>query len=206
VIETSKRHHRICAVRRPSGALALEAALAEGAPRHVESLGGWTQPGIFSWDRVDPGSALLLSLLPKLKGAGADLGCGIGLLGKAALASPGVSALSLIDIDRRAIDAAKRNISDPRARFQWADIRSPGVVPEGLDFIIMNPPFHDAGHETHALGQRFIAAASAGLRKGGSCWMVANRHLPYEAVLSGAFSAVTPRGDSGGYKVFEARR
>jgi 16S rRNA (guanine1207-N2)-methyltransferase len=44
------------------------------------------------------------------------------------------------------------------------------------------------------------------LRKGGVCWLVANRHLPYEAPLADAFAQVEVRADAGGYKVFEARK
>jgi 16S rRNA (guanine1207-N2)-methyltransferase len=76
-----------------------------------------------------------------------------------------------------------------------------------LDFVVMNPPFHDGGVEDRALGQAFIRAAHRMLRPGGALWLVANRGLPYEAVLAELFGArVTPRGEAGGYKVLEARR
>jgi 16S rRNA (guanine1207-N2)-methyltransferase len=38
------------------------------------------------------------------------------------------------------------------------------------------------------------------------CWLVANRHLPYEAVLGEVFAKATVVVEQGGYKVFEARR
>ena len=44
------------------------------------------------------------------------------------------------------------------------------------------------------------------LRRGGVCWIVANRHLPYEATLATAFAEVAVRADAGGYKIFEARK
>ena len=69
----------------------ISAAIAEGAPRFVDEIGFWSQPGVFSWDRIDPGSALLLVHLPALSGRGADLGCGIGVLARSVLASPKVS-------------------------------------------------------------------------------------------------------------------
>ena len=76
----------------------------------------------------------------------------------------------------------------------------------GLDFIVMNPPFHHSGSEDQTLGQRFIARAAALLRKGGTCWLTANRHLPYEAVLKPLFKRVAPLADVGGYKIFEAQK
>ena len=204
VQETAKRHHRICATARPARIAGLEAALAEGAPQQPPALGLWSQPGVFSWDRIDPGSALLAGALPALSGEGADLGCGIGGLALTVLRSPAVRALALIDIDRRAIAAARRNVVDPRAAFHWADVRGAGEALTGLDFVVMNPPFHDGGAEDKALGQAFIRQAARMLRKGGRCWLVANRHLPYEAVLAETFASATPRADAGGYKVFEA--
>ncbi|WP_374576944.1 class I SAM-dependent methyltransferase [Phenylobacterium sp.] len=203
--ETSRRHHRICTVERPAQVAGLDAAIAEGAPRRLPS-GLWSQPGVFSWDRLDPGSDLLLGRLPALSGRGADFGAGIGWLSRKVLTSPAVTALTLVELDRRALDCARRNVVDERARFEWADVRRAGERLEGLDFVVMNPPFHDGGQEDRALGQAFIRTAASVLAPGGVLWMTANRHLPYEGVLAEAFKRVSPVADASGYKVFEARR
>ena len=209
VEETGRRHHRICRTVRPERLTGLDAALAAGAPRVVDGV-GWTQPGLFSWDRPDPGTRLLIETLPPLAGRGADLGCGTGLLTRAVLAHAEVTGLALVDLDRRAVEAARRNLDDPRARFHWADARQPPCLQalglEGLDFVVSNPPFHDAGEEDRRLGQAFIRTAQGLLRKGGPLWLVANRHLPYEEVLRALFSTVTLRSEGGGFKVYEARR
>ena len=204
VNEEGRRHHRICTVRRPEAPVGLDEAIAQGAPRLDPALRLWTQPGVFSWDRIDPGSALLISHLPPLAGKGADLGAGIGLLAHAVLASARVEHLTLVDLDGRAVEAAKRNVADPRADIRWADVRATGITPASLDFVVMNPPFHDAGTEDKQLGQTFIRQAASLLRKGGTLWLVANRHLPYEALLTELFRTVTPRADQGGFKVIEA--
>jgi 16S rRNA (guanine1207-N2)-methyltransferase len=171
----------------------------------AESLGLWTQPGLFSWDRPDPGSRLLVSSLPMLSGRGADLGCGGGALALAVLASPEVSQLDLVDIDRRALDAARRNVEDARAHFHWADACTTPDL-SGLDFVVMNPPFHDGGIEDKALGQAFIRRGHHILRKGGVLWVVANRHLPYEGVLVPLFGKVSLRNEAGGFKIYEAQK
>lgn len=204
--ETAKRHHRICQVVRPADLTAILAAIADGAPRLDPDLGLWTQPGVFSWDRIDPGSALLIEALPPLAGKGADLGCGLGLLAHKVLASKEVTDLALVDIDRRAIELVRRNVDDPRVTVHWADLRGVEPALADLNFVVMNPPFHDAGAEDRALGAVFIRRAAGMLKKGGACWLVANRHLPYEKALAEHFSHVTPRGEGGGYKVYEARK
>ncbi len=205
VAESGRRHHRICHAVRPAELADLEEAIAAGAPRLSKTLGLWTQPGVFAWDRIDPGSALLLDHLPTLQGRGADLGCGLGVLAHGVLASPAVAELTLLDIDRRAVDCARRNVDDPRARFLWADVRS-GLDLADLDFVVMNPPFHDGGAEDRGLGAAFIASASRALPPGGRLLMVANRHLPYEGPLREAFGKVALLAETAGYKVHEARR
>ena len=203
VQEEGRRHQRICRTVRPPEPVGLDAAIVEGAPRLEGEL--WTQPGVFSWDRLDPGSRLLLSVLPTQKGKGADLGAGVGVLSRAILASPSVTRLDLVELDRRAVEAARRNVDDPRAHFHWADARTAPDL-EGLDFVVMNPPFHDGGTEDRALGLAFIRRAWQVLRKGGVLWVVANRHLPYEALLAELFGRPDLKADAGGFKVYEARK
>ena len=202
VFEESRKHNRICTVARPERVAGLDAAVAKGAAQQMGEL--WSQPGVFSWDRVDPGSALLIASLTPLKGKGADFGAGVGILALTVLASPDVKSLTLVDVDRRAVEAARRNVTDPRATIVWGDVRQAGLT--DLDFVVMNPPFHDGGAEDRALGVAFIETAAKALRKGGTCWLTANRHLPYERPLAGAFSKVELRAEAAGYKIYEARK
>lgn len=204
VEETSKHHHRLCRTLRPELLRGIEAALRDGGPCQVEATGLWSQPGVFSWDRIDPGSALLASRLPLLRGQGADFGCGIGYLALHVLRSPAVTRLDLLDVDRRAIEAARRNVHDPRAHLHWTDVTVENSL-KNLDFVVMNPPFHHAGDEDKALGQAFVRRAGQALRSGGSCWLVANRHLPYEVALQAAFKTVRLEHQAGGFKIYEAR-
>jgi 16S rRNA (guanine1207-N2)-methyltransferase len=206
VEDVSKRHHRLVTGTRPAELTGLDEALAEGGPRIVEALGLRSQPGVFSWDRLDPGTALLIEQLPALAGRGADFGCGIGVLAHAVLGAAPVSELALIDIDRRAIECARHNISDARARFVWADLRRDMPELSELDFAVMNAPFHDSGHEDKALALAFVARAAQSLRKDGVCWLVANRHLPYEATMKPLFRKVDLALETGAYKIYQARK
>jgi 16S rRNA (guanine1207-N2)-methyltransferase len=205
VAETSRAHQRICRVARPDAPAGLEAAIAAGAPQRLPGAGLWTQPGVFSWDRPDPGTEALAARLPALAGRGADLGCGIGVLALRVLGSADVTHLDLVDVDRRAIQAARRNVEDARAAFHWADARTDPDLHE-LDFVVMNPPFHEQGREDRGLGRNFIRAAHAMLKRGGALWLVANRRLPYEGELDALFTQAASRGEGGGYKVIEARK
>ncbi len=204
VHEDARRHHRICRLTRPEHPVGIAAAVADGAPRLVTSLGLWSQPGVFSWDRLDTGTSQLLLHAKGLKGAGADLGCGVGVLARAVLESPDVTDLACIDLDRRALEAAAKNVTDPRARLLHRDVRLGCPDLTGLDFVIMNPPFHDGGHEDRGLGLTFISTAARLLRKGGICRLVANIALPYEGRLNAEFSRTAVLAQTSGYKVYEA--
>jgi 16S rRNA (guanine1207-N2)-methyltransferase len=204
VQEEARRHHRICHCARPTAPAGIAQAIAAGGPQVPPALGLWSQPGVFSWDRLDPGSELLLEYLPALAGKGADLGCGVGVLALKVLESQAVTSLLLIDIDRRAVEAARHNVKDDRTAFAWADVRKAGALPEGLDFLVTNPPFHHGGEEDRRLGAAFIETAARSLRRGGRFWLVANRHLPYEAPLAAAFKTVRAVAEGKGFKLYEA--
>ncbi len=165
-----------------------------------------TAAGVFSAERADPGSEMLARALPgRLSGRVADLGAGWGYLARAALGRPGVEELHLVEADHAALECARRNLEDARARFHWADARR--WQPEKLlDAVITNPPFHEGRAADPGLGRDFIAAAARMLKPAGHLYMVANRHLPYEAALRAHFRQVEELPGDGRYKLFRAAR
>ncbi len=171
-------------------------------PRDVD--GFQTLPGTFSADGPDRGSVLLASALPaKLGGKVADLGAGWGFLAAEILKRPGVKKLDLVEAEADALDCARVNIIDPRARFHWADatLWRPETL---LDAVVMNPPFHTGREADPALGAAFIRAARRMLAPDGALWLVANRHLPYDAVLWDCFLEVRDVAGDSGFRVIQA--
>ncbi|SIT84324.1 class I SAM-dependent methyltransferase [Pontibaca methylaminivorans] len=177
-----------------------------GPPEQPERVEGFvTAPGVFSAAEVDPASHLLAAALPPA-GLGrhvVDLGAGWGYLGASILALPGLERLDLVEADHLALDCARDNLRDARCAFHWADARrwSPDSRP---DAVVMNPPFHSGRAAEPELGRAFIAAAARILAPSGQLWMVANRHLPYEAALAGAFQRVQEAGGDRRFKVIHA--
>jgi len=199
------------AVKESTGepALAREWLQADEPSSQGES-GLLSRPGVFAWDRVDDGSALLASQLPSdLSGRGADLGSGNGYLSTQVLArNPGVRALDLYEADARALALARANLAAHEGvdcDFHWHDVTR-GLPRAGYDFIVSNPPFHAGRAEQPDIGRAFIAAASEALRPGGRLLLVANRQLPYEAALAKGFASARVLADADGYKVIEALR
>lgn len=199
-----KRHHQLVELKRGEGPVATESALSEGALRLLPDLQLLSQPGIFSWDRIDHGTQLLLDHLPALSGRGADLGCGLGILARAVMARGEVSHMTLIDIDVRACRCAEQNVGGDNVRVVWADVRKGRDLPSGLDFIVTNPPWHTGGQQDEALGQTFLRACAQMLRAGGELWLTANRQLAYEQVLQHTFAGTEMIVEAGGYKIIRA--
>jgi 16S rRNA (guanine1207-N2)-methyltransferase len=164
-------------------------------------------PGIFAWDRIDDGSALLAELLPDdLSGHVADFGCGWGYLSREILRRcSAIQHIDLIEAERLALDAARLNITDERAAFRWLDLTSE-PAPHTYDTIVCNPPFHTGRASTPALGQQMIEAAARALRPGGRFYMVANRGLPYEATLKTNFASFTTIADNNKFRISRAIR
>lgn len=171
----------------------------------------WTQAGLFSWDRIDPATALLLPYIPAtVNGTVADLGCGYGAIAAAVLAkNPGLKKLVCMDADARAVAACEQNLRMlyPAAAvdYHWADLSRPAVF-SPVDLVIMNPPFHAEKALSIDLGQAFIANAAAMLKQRGELIMVANAHLPYEALLAQSFQNVEKKFEGQGFKIFAARK
>ena len=153
--------------------------------------GFWTAPGVFSADGIDPASEMLAAALPdKLGKQVADLGAGWGYLSAA---------------HHLALECAKRNVTDPRAQYHWADA-TPWAPSGRIDTVVMNPPFHTTRNADPSLGQAFVAAAARVLTPQGSLWMVANRHLPYETALDQQFARVEDMGGDGRFKLTRATK
>ena len=178
---------------------------APGAPMRIED-GFVTVPGVFSADGIDPGSRLLADAMPAKLGAHiADLGGGWGYLSARALERGTIQTLDLVEADHSALDCARRNITDPRVRFCWADATR--WRPDAqLDGVIMNPPFHAGRAADPALGRAFVAAAAGMLKPSGRLWLVANRHLPYETALAAHFGEVGEIGGDNRFKLLRAAR
>lgn len=176
---------------------------AETGPQRTPE-GFVTRPGVFSADGADPGSiALAAALPPRLGPRVADLGAGWGYLASAILGREGVTELHLIEADHAALSCARENVTDSRARFHWADATA--FTPDApFDTVVMNPPFHVSRAADPGLGRAFVAAAARMLSPRGDLWLVANRHLPYEAALRAAFREVAEQGDSPAFKVVHA--
>ena len=185
---SARRDLRVAAA--PPADVAYRCAAAGGELRAL--------PAVFSRDRLDGGSRLLLQVLPQLPAADRviDLACGNGVLGLAALQQGLARQLLFADESAMAIASARANLVRlfPAALadcdFHHGDgLQDCAWGPAGL--ILCNPPFH-LNHTVDAYaGRRLLAQCAHHLAPGGTLCLVANRHLDYGAALRRDFSPIS---------------
>ena len=189
----------------------LDEWLALDAPREIAD-GYVSRPGLFAWDRIDRASALLAAHLPDdLHGRVADLGAGYGYLAAQIIARcPQVRAIDLYEAEARALEPARINLQRAQRGYgreldvavHWHDVTR--GLPHRYDAIVSNPPFHQGRADLPELGRAFITSAADALQPDGRLWLVANRHLPYEAILTARFRDVRSVVVQEGFKVIAA--
>jgi 16S rRNA (guanine1207-N2)-methyltransferase len=136
-----------------------------------------TAAGVFSAERLDPGTALLLRRAPlpgpDTTGALLDLGCGYGPIALAlATAAPRASVYA-VDVNRRALDLMRRNARANEVTNIIAaepDEVDPTVT---FDQIWSNPPIRIGKAELHAMLGRWLPRLAAT----GTAWLVVARNL-----------------------------
>lgn len=157
------------------------------SPYHLYSL-----PGIFSFDRIDQATRLLLDQLHPIAGARVlDIGCGYGTIGLVA-SQLGAGNVDMIDSNLLAVAAAKKNI---RLNAQAETTALPSdalstVHGRTYDLIVTNPPFHAGKTINYDIVRAFMDESRAALAPDGQIMLVANAFLPYEQVLQSMYRSV----------------
>lgn len=202
----SKSHGKLFWLKVPASLPPIVAEWQTEAAAQDSPDGFLTAPGMFSFGKIDSGSALLAPhIATGLFGKGADLGAGWGYLSRLACAQDDVSEIHLFEADKASLSAAEQNLSSPKAHYHWADVLQMQAAPE-YDFVLSNPPFHASRAADPDLGRGFIRKAAALLRPGGVFWLVANRQLPYEDELSQSFQHFEAVEETHHFKIIRATR
>ena len=182
----------------------IHATLA-GASREVV-----TASGVFSPDRIDTGTQVLLASVPAPPPGGnlLDLGCGWGPIALTlAIESPHATVWA-VDVNERALDLVRTNAEKMSITNLMAV--SPEDVPDDVMFMTIwsNPPIRVGKHELHGLLERWLPR----LEYGSDAWLVVQRNLGsdslhrwMQASFPEDFSFVRAATNKG-YRVLRARR
>jgi len=187
-----------------------QAELHSGYALEGTSLTLRNLPGVFSRERLDIGTRLLLPLIPGLAEQAehiADLGCGNGALGlMAALHNPSAELL-FCDESYAAVASAEHNFHSAFAGRDAGfrvDDGLLGVTAQSLDLVLCNPPFHQQQVVGDDIALRLFSQSRRALAAGGKLVVVGNRHLGYHIKLRQYFNEVTQLAASSKFVVLQA--
>ncbi|MGR6872745.1 methyltransferase [Pseudomonas sp. HK3] len=162
-------------------------------------------PGVFSQEKLDKGTQVLLKYLPrKIKGRILDFGCGTGTIASYISQSREYEELEMIDDDFLAVKSAQANIEANKIEFTEAFASDGFSQIEGrYNWIVSNPPFHQGIKTDYNVTENFLAYAKEHLKLSGKLLIVANEFLNYEVILRENFKGVTTVAKENGFKVIQ---
>ncbi|MCP4391660.1 MAG: class I SAM-dependent methyltransferase, partial [Gammaproteobacteria bacterium] len=148
---------------------------------------------LFSRDRLDQGSRLLIEQMPvdtRFQRI-VDLGCGNGVIGLIAAALNPDARLTFCDESFMAVASAEANFRAAFAQARIAEFKVgdclQGVTDNSQDLVLINPPFHQQHSVGDAIAWQMLKDARRTLTIGGELRLVGNRHLGYHAKLKKLF-------------------
>lgn len=169
-----------------------------------------TAGGVFSPERLDAGTSVLLTNMPPLPPGGhfLDLGSGWGPISLAmAMASPHATVWA-VDVNERALDLVRRNAE--AHGLTNINAVTPDDVPDDVAFrtIRSNPPIRVGKNVLHDMLERWIPR----LDERSDAWLVVQRNLGADSLQRWLAATFTPgysvfRSATGkGYRVIKVRR
>jgi 16S rRNA (guanine1207-N2)-methyltransferase len=184
--------------------LRLLAKIDNSLPHQLEI---YTKPGLFGWNKIDQGSALLIAqfkaLLPELQPAPQgflDLGCGYGYLSLMTADIP-FERRVLTDNNAAAIIAAQHNCKTNNISAEVIAADAGENIEPGFDLILCNPPFHQGFSVDGDLTDKFLTSSKQLLAKGGTALFVVNQFIPLERKAQGLFRNIDLVAQVQGFKV-----
>jgi 16S rRNA (guanine1207-N2)-methyltransferase len=164
--------------------------------------------GVFSADRLDPGTAVLLRKAdlpgPGTGGPLLDLGCGYGPIACVLASLAPEAAVYAVDVNARARDLTAANAATVGAADR-IHVSAPDDVPGNVRFTQLwsNPPIHIGKPALHDLLSRWLAR----LTPDGVAWLVVGRNLGGDSLhrwLSGNGWEVARHASQKGFRVLRA--
>ena len=163
-----------------------------------------TDSGVFSPDRLDLGTSVLLHKAPRpasdTAGALLDLGCGYGPIAAVLATAAPKATVYAVDVNARALDLVRRNAADLGLNIKTE-------VPEQVRFteIWSNPPIRVGKEELHSLLDRWLPR----LTDDGVAWLVVSRNLGADSLQRWLIErgwAVDRHASQKGYRVLRVNR
>lgn len=171
-----------------------------------------SKPGLFGWNKVDAGSALLIEQLKELSpppqpfNSCMDLGCGYGYLTIAASNldnCQNINTWLLTDNNAAALQLAQQNALNNQLTGDVIAADAGKSIRAKVDLLLCNPPFHQGFGIDGDLTDKFLTSATHLLAPQGIALFVVNQFIPLERKAAPLFSQIKLIADNGSFKVIQ---
>ncbi len=164
-------------------------------------------PGVFSFDALDEGSALLMENMPvKLEGRVLDFGCGCGVIGVyAKLLNPAIQ-LEQVDINLLALTCTRKTLALNQIEASVYPSDGWTQVQGRVNAVVTNPPFHRGLETEYQTTESFIFKAKDKMAKYAPFILVANSFLKYAAVIEKTFGRCDVLAETSKFRVYKSAR
>ena len=164
--------------------------------------------GVFSGDRIDPGTRYLLTAAapaPPSAGHLADIGCGYGPIALTLATRSPAATVWAVDVNERALELTRANAA--AAGLANVRVATPDAVPDDVRLAALwsNPPVRVGKAALHDLLDRWLGRLDAD----GTALLVVQKHLGSDSLhrwLDATDWSVTRLGSRAGYRLLEVRR
>ena len=141
-------------------------------------------PGVFSHNRLDIGTQVLLENVPKkVTGDLLDFGCGAGVIASYYGKIFPNANLHLLDVSALALYSAQKTLNLNNLTGQVFPSNSLSDVKGKYDYVISNPPFHQGLKTNYLATETFLSKIKPYLKPKGHVIVVANSFLRYQPIM-----------------------
>lgn len=167
--------------------------------------------GVFSKERVDFGTNVLINSIPDLSWANSllDVGCGVGIIGLCLRSKYRQLNIELIDVNTRALklagENAKMNGLDEDGKVVIKESNLYENVSKSFDLIVSNPPIRAGKDIVHGV----VIGGYEHLNKGGKIYIVIQKKQgapSMESKMNEVFGNVKTIEKKNGYFIFESTK
>jgi 16S rRNA (guanine1207-N2)-methyltransferase len=174
----------------------------------INDLTIFNLPGVFSHNKLDKGTTVILKHLPEKVGNNMlEFGCGSGVLAAHLLKAYPDTEFTTLDNQLTAVMSCKKTLSANGFDGRFEVLASDGLteVTGKFNNIISNPPFHKGVGTEYSITEKFIVQAREHLKRNGELRIVCNEFLSYETFFDKAYKQVKNIVRTAGFKVITAR-
>ncbi len=167
--------------------------------------------GVFSKERVDFGTNVLINSIPDLSWANSllDVGCGVGIIGLCMKSKYRQLNIELVDVNTRALklaaENAKMNGLDEDGKVVIKESNLYENVSKSFDLIVSNPPIRAGKDVVHGV----VIGGYEHLNKGGKIYIVIQKKQgapSMESKMNEVFGNVKTIEKKNGYFIFESTK